>query len=127
MLALPTFEGMKLTEKTILVTGVGRGRTEAFHALGHKVIIAGRREEVLDQTTDADPGTAFVTLDQRRPGCASEMINSLSCPGESLGLLNRMRKFFAGFATAAEGPGHGLSSVTTPNGPWVYTAVPWED
>jgi hypothetical protein len=68
----------------------------------------------------------------------SEMINSLSCPHESLGLLNRIRKFFAGFATGAGGRGDpatnlprpktsSLSSVTTPNGPWVYTVVPWED
>src|SRR5271166_4317197 len=39
MLSLPTFQAMKLTENTILVTGFGRRRTEAFHALGNKVII----------------------------------------------------------------------------------------
>src|SRR5271157_5462507 len=37
---------MKLAENTILLTGIGRGRAEAFHALGHNVIIAGLREEV---------------------------------------------------------------------------------
>ena len=120
MLALPTFQDMKLTENTILVTGIGRRRAEAIHALGHKVIIAGRRQKVLDQTTDAAPGIASVTLDER------------------IGLLNRIRKFFAGFATRAEGRSDpatnlprpktsSLSSVTTPNGPWVYTVVPWED
>ena len=62
---------MKLTENTILVTGIGRERAEAFHALGNKVIIAGRREEVLDQTADADPGIASVTLDERRSACVS--------------------------------------------------------
>jgi phage tail protein X len=66
MLALPTCQGMKLTENTILVTGISRGRPEAFHALGNKVVIAGRRQEVLDQTTDADPGIASVT--NKRPG-----------------------------------------------------------
>jgi uncharacterized oxidoreductase len=71
MLALPTFQPMKLAENRILVTGIGRGRAEAFHALGHKVIIAGRREKVLDQTTDADPGLASVTLDKRRSACVS--------------------------------------------------------
>jgi uncharacterized oxidoreductase len=71
MLALPTFQPMKLTENRILVTGIGRGWAEAFHALGHKVIIAGRREKVLDQTTDADPGLASVTLDKRRSACVS--------------------------------------------------------
>ena len=71
MLSLPTFPGMKLTENTILVTGIGRRRTEAFHALGNKVFIAGRREEVLDQTMDANSGIASVTLDERRSACAS--------------------------------------------------------
>jgi short-subunit dehydrogenase involved in D-alanine esterification of teichoic acids len=61
MISLPTFHGMKLTEDRILVTGIGRGRAEAFHALGNKVVIAGRRQQVLDQTTDADPGIASVT------------------------------------------------------------------
>ena len=64
----------------------------------------------------------------------SEMINPLFCPDGPLGLINRIRKFFAG----AEGRSHSatnlpeqktsnLSSITTPNGPWVYTVVPWED
>jgi uncharacterized oxidoreductase len=69
MMSLTTFRVMKLTENTILVTGIGRGRAEAFDALGNKVIIAGRRKEVLDQTTDADPGIASETLDERRSAC----------------------------------------------------------
>jgi short-subunit dehydrogenase involved in D-alanine esterification of teichoic acids len=52
---------MELTENTIFVTGIGRRRAEALHALGHKVIIAQRPDKVLDQTTDADPGIASVT------------------------------------------------------------------
>ncbi|MGA8476332.1 MAG: hypothetical protein WB696_00080 [Chthoniobacterales bacterium] len=62
---------MKLTENAILVTGIGRGRAEAYHALGNKVIIAGRRKQVLDQTADADPGIASVTSDERRSACVS--------------------------------------------------------
>ena len=64
-------QGMKLTKNTILVTGIGRRRAEAFHALGNKVIITGRRVEVLDQTTDAVPGIASVSLDERRSACVS--------------------------------------------------------
>ena len=71
MLSLPTFHRMKLIENTILVTVIGRGRPEAFHALGNKTIIAGRRQKALDQTTDADPGIVSVTLDERRSACAS--------------------------------------------------------
>jgi uncharacterized oxidoreductase len=69
MMALPTFPGMKLIENRILVSGIGRGRAEAFHALANKVIIAGRRQEVLNQTTDADPGIASVTADERSSAC----------------------------------------------------------
>jgi short-subunit dehydrogenase involved in D-alanine esterification of teichoic acids len=41
MLAMPTFQDIRLTENTILFTGIGRGPAETFHALGHNVIIAG--------------------------------------------------------------------------------------
>jgi short-subunit dehydrogenase involved in D-alanine esterification of teichoic acids len=77
MLTLPTLQAMKLTENTILVTGIGRGRTEAFHALGHKVIIAGRRKQVLEQTADAGPGIGSadredaIPPDEGRSACVS--------------------------------------------------------
>jgi short-subunit dehydrogenase involved in D-alanine esterification of teichoic acids len=55
MLAMPTFQGIQLTENTILFTGIGRGPAEAFHTLGHNVIIAGLREEVDSHGGEVQP------------------------------------------------------------------------
>jgi uncharacterized oxidoreductase len=82
---------MKLTDNTILITGggsgIGRGLAEAFHALGNKVIIAGRRQNVLDKTTEANPGMASVVLDIENSAAIRAFATQITSQHQALNVL----------------------------------------
>ena len=82
---------MKPTGNTILITGggsgIGRGLAEAFHKLGNKVIIAGRRQQVLDDTTKANPGIASATLNIEDPDAIKAFAQKLAADFPTLNVV----------------------------------------
>ena len=58
---------MKITGNTIFITGggsgIGRGLAEALLKEGNKIIISGRREEMLQKTIEDNPGMEYIVLD----------------------------------------------------------------
>ena len=82
---------MKTTDNTILITGggsgIGRGLAEAFHRLGNQVIIAGRKQRALDETTTANPGMKSVTLDVSDPKSIQSFATQVTKDYPSLNVL----------------------------------------
>ncbi len=82
---------MKITGNTILITGggtgIGRGLAEKFHALGNRVIVAGRRQQALDKTTAANPGMKSIALDIADAASIRSAVAQLAADHPNLNVL----------------------------------------
>jgi uncharacterized oxidoreductase len=85
---------MNTQNNTILITGggsgIGRGLAEAFHNLGNKVIIAGRRKSVLEAVAAENPGMAFEVLDVQDPAQLKRFATKLISAYPALNVLINM-------------------------------------
>jgi uncharacterized oxidoreductase len=82
---------MKLTGRTILVTGgtsgIGRALAEQFHRLGNDVLITGRRTELLDAITRENPGMRGFALDVQEPEAIARLAEHVRAELPALDVL----------------------------------------
>jgi uncharacterized oxidoreductase len=82
---------MKTTGNTILITGgtsgIGLGLALRLHEEGNKVIIAGRRKELLDQITTEHPGIDALVLDVADPASITLAAATLAASHPQLNVL----------------------------------------
>lgn len=82
---------MKTQGNTILVTGggsgIGRALAQRWHALGNAVIVAGRRQEALDETIAGRDGMHAYKLDIDDPRAIEEFAAKLVASHPDLNLL----------------------------------------
>ncbi len=99
---------MNITGNTILITGggsgIGRALAESLHKLGNKVIIAGRRKSVLDETAAANPGIASIILNIEDPADIKNVAAKLAAHHPALNVVIHNAGIMRPEDLLAEGP-----------------------
>lgn len=82
---------MKTTGNTILVTGgssgIGRALAQAFHDRGNRVIVTGRRHELLNEIAARNPGMAAMSLDLDDPASLARVADEVRARFPDLNVL----------------------------------------
>jgi len=82
---------MKTTGNTILITGgtsgIGLGLALRLHEAGNKVIVAGRRKELLDSITTDPPGIESLVLDVADPASIARAAETVAAGHPELNVL----------------------------------------
>ena len=82
---------MNISGNTILVTGgtsgIGRALAAALQGKGNRVIIAGRRQRLLDEVTGRNPGMVGIAVDLSNPSATATFAESVKSQFPALNVL----------------------------------------